>query len=61
MNELVCAYCSQPIADENKAIYKYFAEEGVHKKVHFYHLQVKKGENGKEEYNQETGNATMEN
>lgn len=42
MNEIICAYCDKPIEDEKKSIYKYFPAEGIHKKVHFHHLQVKK-------------------
>lgn len=42
MND-ICAYCNEPIGNK-KSIYKYFRDDGMHKLVHFHHLQVKKGE-----------------
>lgn len=40
MNEqLICAYCEEPIIDNN-SIYKYFPDQKTHKKVHAYHLRI---------------------
>lgn len=55
-----CGYCNKPIKNQAKAIYKYFPEERVHKKVHFYHLQVKKGEHDEDKAATEDGNSAVE-
>jgi hypothetical protein len=43
---ILCAYCNEPITTPD-SINKFFPEEGIHKKVHGYHLFVKnrKGNN----------------
>lgn len=60
MNELLCAYCNEPIIDEKKSIYKFFPEEGIHKKVHFYHLTIRK-EKIDEEKGTRNRDSTVEN